>query len=70
MNKKKVNISSYVVKSTDLIEIRDKSKKLVVIEGAIQSKERENFFWENSIPKRKLILIGLIRLRLHYELFL
>ena len=41
VNKKKVNISSYVVKSSDLIEIRDKSKKLVVIEGAIQSKERD-----------------------------
>ena len=41
VNKKKVNISSYVVKSTDLIEIREKSKKLVVIEGSLQSKERD-----------------------------
>ena len=41
VNKKKVNISSYVVKSSDLIEIKDKSKKLVVIDGAIQSKERD-----------------------------
>ena len=41
VNKKKVNISSYVVKASDVIEIREKSKKLVVIEGSIQSKERE-----------------------------
>ena len=41
VNKKRVNISSYVVKSSDLIEIREKSKKLVVIEGSLQSKERD-----------------------------
>ena len=38
---KRVNISSYVVKNTDLIEIREKSKKLTFIEGSLQSKERE-----------------------------
>ena len=41
VNKKRVNISSYLVKETDLIEVRDKSKKLTVIDGALQSKERE-----------------------------
>ena len=41
VNKKKVNISSYTVKETDLIEIREKSKKLTVIDGSIQSKERD-----------------------------
>ncbi len=41
VNKKRVNISSYVVKSTDLIEVREKSKKLTVIDGSLQSKERE-----------------------------
>ena len=41
VNKKRVNISSYVVKDTDLIEIREKSKKLTVIDGALQSKERD-----------------------------
>ena len=41
VNKKRVNISSYVVKNTDLIEIREKSKKLTFIEGSLQSKERE-----------------------------
>jgi len=41
VNKKRVNISSYIVKGKDLIEVRDKSKKLNVIDGSIQSKERE-----------------------------
>ncbi len=30
-----------MVKSTDLIEIREKSKKLTVIDGSLQNKERE-----------------------------
>ena len=41
VNKKRVNIASYVVKSTDLIEVREKSKKLTVIDGSLQSKERD-----------------------------
>tara|TARA_Y100000590_G_scaffold460550_1_gene620102 strand:+ start:707 stop:1324 length:618 start_codon:yes stop_codon:yes gene_type:complete len=41
VNGKKVNISSYLVKENDNIEIKDKSKKLLVIEGAQVSKERE-----------------------------
>ena len=41
VNKKRVNISSYVVKSTDSIEVREKSKKLTIIDGSLQSKERE-----------------------------
>ena len=41
INKKKVNISSYSVKETDEIEVRDKSKKLNIIDGSIQSKERD-----------------------------
>ena len=41
VNKKKVNIASYVVKSTDTIEVRDKSKKLTTIDGSIQNKERD-----------------------------
>ena len=41
VNKKRVNISSYTVKNKDLIEVREKSKKLNVIEGSMQSKERE-----------------------------
>ncbi len=41
VNKKKVNIASYLVKDTDLISVRDKSKKLTLIDGALQSKERD-----------------------------
>ena len=41
VNGKRVNISSYVVKGTDKIEVREKSKKLVVIDGSLQSKERD-----------------------------
>ena len=41
VNKKKVNISSYLVKETDVIEIKEKSKSLTVIDGSLSSKERE-----------------------------
>ncbi len=41
VNKKKVNISSYSVKENDLIEIKDKSKSLTIIEGCLVSKERD-----------------------------
>ena len=41
VNKKRVNISSYILKDTDQIEINEKSKKLNIIDGSIQSKERE-----------------------------
>ncbi len=41
VNKKKVNISSYMVKESDLIEVKDKSKSLTIIEGCLSSKERD-----------------------------
>jgi small subunit ribosomal protein S4 len=41
VNGKKVNISSYLVKANDTIEIKDKSKELTVISGALVSKERD-----------------------------
>ena len=41
VNKKKVNISSYLVKEEDLIEVKDKSKGLAVIEICLGSKERD-----------------------------
>jgi len=41
VNKKKVNISSYLVKETDVIEVREKSKKLNIIDGSLQSTERD-----------------------------
>ncbi len=41
VNSKKVNVSSYRVKEDDVIEIKDKSKSLTVIEGSLSSKERD-----------------------------
>ena len=41
VNSKKVNISSYLVKETDIIEIKEKSKTLTVIDGALTNKERD-----------------------------
>ena len=41
VNGKKVNIPSYLVREKDTIELKDKSKELVVIAGALTSKERE-----------------------------
>ena len=41
VNSKKVNIASYLVKENDTIEIKDKSKKMIVIAVALVSKERE-----------------------------
>ena len=41
VNGKKVNISSYLVKEEDSIEIRDKSKQLAIIDIALASKERD-----------------------------
>ena len=41
INGKKVNIPSYLVKAEDSIEIKDKSKDIVAIAGALMNKERE-----------------------------
>ena len=41
VNKKRVNISSFTVRHSDLIEVTEKSKKLTVIDGSLQNKERE-----------------------------
>ena len=41
VNGKKVNISSCLVSEKDTIELKDKSKELIVIAGALVSKERE-----------------------------
>ena len=60
VNKKRVNISSYLVKDTDLIEIREKSKKLTFIDGSLQSKERdvpEYIQLDNKNKTAKLIRI-------------
>ena len=41
VNKKKVNISSYLVKEEDLVEVKDKSKALTIIDSSLSSKERD-----------------------------
>ena len=41
VNGKKVNIPSFLVSENDTVEIRDKSKELLVIAGSLVSKERE-----------------------------
>jgi len=41
VNGKKVNIPSYLTKTDDTIEIRDKSKDLTIIISSLDSKERE-----------------------------
>ena len=41
VNDKKVNISSYLVKAEDIIEVKNKSKDLTVIIGSLSSKERD-----------------------------
>ena len=55
VNKKRVNISSYLVKESDLIEVREKSKKLTVIDGSLQSKERDIPEYIKSDSKNKSI---------------
>ncbi len=41
VNKKKVNISSYLVNEEDLIEVKEKSKSLNIIDASLSSKERD-----------------------------
>jgi len=53
INKKKVNISSYIVKENDLIEVKDKSKTLTIIEGCLTSKERDVPEYIQSDSKNK-----------------
>ena len=55
VNKKKVNISSYIVKESDLIEVKDKSKKLTIIEGCLGSKERDVPEYIQSDSKNKSV---------------
>ena len=41
VNGRKVNISSFLVKEGDSVEVKDKSKELTIIIGSLTSKERE-----------------------------
>jgi len=53
VNKKRVNISSYLVKESDIIEVREKSKKLNIIDGSLQSTERDIPEYIQSDEKNK-----------------
>ena len=60
VNGKKVNISSYLVKEEDNIELKDKSKEMVVVSGALVSKERdvpEYILSDEKNKKAKLIRV-------------
>ena len=54
INKKRVNISSYLVKDTDLIEVRDKSKKLDVIMDSIKKVKGDISFPWLELDKAKM----------------
>ena len=41
VNGKKVNIPSFLVRAEDTVEIKDKSKSMIIIAGSITSKERD-----------------------------
>ena len=55
VNGRKVNISSYLIKPEDVIELRDKSKELIVVAGSLSSKERDVPEYINLDEKNKKI---------------
>ena len=55
VNKKKVNISSYLVKESDVIEVKEKSKGLTVIDGSLSSKERDVTEYIQLDDKNKIV---------------
>ena len=54
VNGKKVNISSFLVNEKDTIELKDKSKELIVIAGALVNKEREIPDYSQMDEKNKI----------------
>ena len=55
VNKKKVNISSYLVNESDVIEVREKSKSLNIIDGSLASNERDVPEYINLDDKNKIV---------------
>ena len=55
VNGRKVNIPSYLVKEKDTIELKDKSKELVVVAGALVNKEREVPDYIQMDEKNKIV---------------
>ncbi len=54
VNGKKVDIPSYLVKTDDTIEVKDKSKKIIAITGALTTKERDVPDYIQSDEKNKI----------------
>ncbi len=54
VNGKKVNIPSYLVKTDETIEVKDKSKKIIAITGALTTKERDVPDYIQSDEKNKI----------------
>jgi len=60
VNNKKVNIPSYLIKAEDTIEVKDKSKEMTIIDGALASKERDvpdYILMDEKNKKAKLVRI-------------
>ena len=55
VNKKRVNISSYLVNEKDVVELKEKSKKIVNIESSLASKERDVPEYINLDEKNKIV---------------
>ena len=53
VNDNKVNISSYLVKADDVIEVKSKSKELTMVLGSLASKERDVPEYISSDEKNK-----------------
>lgn len=55
VNKKRVNISSYLVTEKDTVELKEKSKKIVNIDSSLASKERDVPEYINLDEKNKVV---------------
>jgi small subunit ribosomal protein S4 len=55
VNKKRVNISSYLVTEKDTVELKEKSKNIVNIDSSLASKERDVPEYINLDEKNKVV---------------
>ena len=55
VNKKRVNISSYLVTEKDTVELKEKSKKIINIDSSLASKERDVPEYINLDEKNKVV---------------
>ena len=63
VNGKKVNISSYLVREEDTIEIRDKSKQMALVDIALANKERETPEYIQLDQKNKTLELEMLSFR-------